>query len=192
MALTPSSMLPLGTPAPDFELVNVVDGRTVTRDDFDEAKALLVMFICNHCPYVQHVRPELGRVAADYSAKGLAVVAINSNDVEAYPDDGPENMKRLAREEGWEFPFLYDPSQEVAKAYRATCTPDFFLFDSAGDLVYRGQLDDSRPGNSVPLSGRDLRVAIDAVLAGKSPPEPQQPSVGCNIKWKPGNAPDYA
>ena len=191
MAVTPSSMLRLGTEAPHFDLVNAVDGQRVSIDDFESAPALLVMFICNHCPYVQHVRPELGRLASDYMDEGLAIVAINSNDINAYPQDGPEHMRRLAREEGWKFPFLFDEGQEVARAYRAACTPEFYLFDEDRRLVYRGQLDDSRPGKADP-TGHDLRVAIDAVFSGDRIPEDQRPSVGCNIKWKPGNRPDYA
>jgi len=153
---------------------------------------LLVMFICNHCPYVQHVRSELGRLAADFMPRGLGVVAINSNDVERYAEDSPDNMKKLAASEGWEFPYLHDEAQEIAKAYRAACTPDFFLFDAERRLVYRGQLDDSRPGNAIPVTGRDLRAAIEAVLDGRPGAEDQKPSIGCNIKWKPGNEPSYA
>lgn len=192
MVLTPSTMLPLGTPAPDFKLVNAVDGKSVALNDFERKAGLLVMFICNHCPYVQHVRGELGRLASDYMPRGVGVVAINSNNVESHPDDTPENMKKMALTEGWEFPFLYDEAQETAKAYRAACTPDFFLFDAELRLVYRGQLDDSRPGNAIPVTGKDLREAIEAVLAGRPVAESQKPSMGCNIKWKPGNEPDYA
>lgn len=191
MAVTPSNMLPLGTRAPYFDLVNAVDGQRVSLDDFEGAAALLVMFICNHCPYVQHVKPELGRLASDYADQGLAVVAINSNDLDAYPQDGPQHMRRLAREEGWDFPFLFDEKQDVARAYRAACTPEFYLFEGDRKLVYRGQLDDSRPGMADP-TGRDVRAAIDAVLSGEPVPEQQRPSVGCNIKWKPGVQPDYA
>ncbi len=191
MALTPSSMLALGTQAPEFMLPNAVDGSSVSLADFKGKPALLVMFICNHCPYVQHVQKELGRLAADYIPRGLGVVAINSNSQETHPQDGPENMKALASDEGWAFPFLFDDSQTVAKAYRAACTPDFFLFDSDQRLVYRGQLDDSRPGNLIPVSGKDLRGAVDAVLAGSPVQVEQKPSVGCNIKWKPGNEPSY-
>ena len=188
MAAT-STMLPLGTKAPDFSLRNAVDGRGFSLDDFDGKKALLVMFICNHCPYVQHVRAELARLGKDYLPKDVGIVAINSNDVSAYPQDGPEHMRAMAIEDGWEFPFLYDERQEVAKAYRAACTPDLFLFDGDSKLVYRGQLDDSRPGKPTPLTGRDLRAALDAALAGKKVPQEQRPSVGCSIKWKPGNEP---
>lgn len=192
MVLTPSTMLPLGTPAPDFNLTNAVDGKSVALSDFEAKSALLVMFICNHCPYVQHVRGELGRLAADFMPRGLGVVAINSNDVESHAEDSPENMKKLAASEGWEFPFLHDEAQEIAKAYRAACTPDFFLFDAERRLVYRGQLDDSRPSNAIPVSGRDLREAIGALLAGEPVPGDQKPSLGCNVKWKPGNEPSYA
>jgi peroxiredoxin len=185
-------MLALGTPAPAFALSNSVDGGSVSLADFKGNPALLVMFICNHCPYVQHVMKELGRLAADYMPRGLAVVGINSNSQETHPQDGPEHMKALASAEGWPFPFVFDDSQAVAREYRAACTPDFFLFDSEQRLVYRGQLDDSRPGNLIPpVTGKDLRGAVDAVLAGSPVPEDQKPSVGCNIKWKPGNEPDY-
>jgi peroxiredoxin len=184
-------MLALGTPAPAFTLHNPVDGNSVSLADFEGKPALLVMFICNHCPYVQHVMKELGRLAADYIPRGLAVVAINSNSQETHPQDGPEHMKALASAEGWSFPFLFDDSQAVAKEYRAACTPDFFLFDSEQRLTYRGQLDDSRPGNLIPVSGKDLRGAVEAVLAGAPVRQDQKPSVGCNIKWRPGNEPDY-
>jgi peroxiredoxin len=192
MALTPSTMLALGTPAPAFTLTNSVDDSLVSPADYEGKPALLVMFICNHCPYVQHVMKELGRLAADYTSRGLAVVAVNSNSEETHPQDGPEHMKALASAEGWSFPFLFDESQAAAKEYRAACTPDFFLFDSEQRLVYRGQLDDSRPGNLIPVTGKDLRGAVDAVLAGAQVPQDQKPSVGCNIKWKPGNEPDYS
>ncbi len=192
MALTPSTMLPLGTPAPVFTLPNAIDGRSVSLADYEGKPALLVMFICNHCPYVQHVMKELGRLAVDYTPRGLAMVAINSNNEETHPQDGPEHMKALAAAEAWVFPFLFDESQAVAKDYRAACTPDFFLFDSQRRLAYRGQLDDSRPGNLIPVTGKDLRRAVDAVLAGDPIPEDQKPSVGCNIKWKPGKEPDYS
>lgn len=191
MVATPSTMLSLGTEVPEFALVNAVDGRTVSPADFADAKALLVMFICNHCPYVRHVQDELGSVAQDYMPKGIAVIAINSNDIDAYPQDAPEHMRLLAQEKGWEFPFVFDESQEVAKRFKAACTPDFFLYDRDRRLVYRGQLDDSRPGNDAPVTGRDLRAALDAVLAGESVSSDQKPSIGCNIKWKPGNAPEY-
>ncbi len=191
MAQTPSTMLELGTRAPDFQLKNAVDGRVVSLADLQDEAALLVMFVCNHCPFVQHVLGELGRVAADYMPRGVAVIAINSNSARTHPQDGPEHMKDLARAEGWRFPFLFDEAQDVAKSYRAACTPDFFLFDADRKLVYRGQLDDSRPGNGVAVTGRDLRAALDAVLAGEPVRGEQKPSVGCNIKWAPGNEPDY-
>ncbi|MCH8274422.1 MAG: thioredoxin family protein [Armatimonadetes bacterium] len=191
MAATPSTMIALGTEAPDFSLPNV-DGTTVSRDDFKEAKALLVIFVCNHCPFVVHVKDEIGRVARDYAGRGVALVAINANDVDEYPQDSPDNMRMKAEEWGWTFPYLYDESQDVAKAYRAACTPDFFLFDAERRLAYRGQLDDSRPGNAQPVNGADLRRALDAVLAGEKPGEEQKASVGCNIKWKPGSTPEYA
>jgi peroxiredoxin len=184
-------MMPLGSTAPDFSLPDAVSGRTLSLSDLDDAKALLMMFICNHCPFVIHVRGEIGRLAREYQERGVAVVAVNANDVRSYPQDGPEPMKRLAREEGWRFPFLYDETQAVARAYHAACTPDFFLFDGERKLVYRGQLDDSRPGNDRPIDGHDLRAALDAVLAGRPVSVDQKPSVGCNIKWKKGNEPDY-
>ncbi|MFQ5679281.1 MAG: thioredoxin family protein [Gemmatimonadota bacterium] len=191
MVQTPSTMLSLGTSLPDFSLSNVIDGQTVTPEEFAASPALLVMFICNHCPFVQHVLPELGRLARDYQARGVGVVAINSNDTDAYPQDGPQPMRQLAFSQGWGFPYLLDEEQGVAKAFRAACTPDFYLFDADRRLVYRGQLDDSRPGNGVPVTGKDLRAALDALLAGEPVSDEQQPSVGCNIKWKPGNEPEY-
>jgi peroxiredoxin len=184
-------MLDLGTHAPDFVLEDVVSGRVVRRDDFANAPALLVMFVCNHCPFVKHVRDELAAIGRDYGPRGVAIVAISSNDVEKYPADAPDAMKREAAEAGYTFPYLFDDTQDVAKAYRAACTPDFFLFDASTRLAYRGQLDDSRPGNGKPVTGRDLRAALDTVLAGRSPDAEQVPSIGCNIKWKPGNAPEY-
>jgi peroxiredoxin len=190
MAATPSTMLELGTVAPPFALKNV-DDKVVSLDELRDAPALLVMFICNHCPFVIHVRRELGRLARDYQARGVAVVAISSNDPVAYPDDTPERMRREAAEHGYSFPYLFDATQEVAKAYRAACTPDFFLFDRQRRLCYRGQLDDSRPSNGVPVTGKDLRAALDAALENRPVPTEQRPSIGCNIKWKPGNAPDY-
>lgn len=190
MAETPSTMIDLGTRAPDFSLQDAVSGRTVTLDDL-EGPALLVMFVCNHCPFVIHVRDELTRLCDEYGKRGVAIAAVNSNSIESHPQDGPEHMKSLARELGWTFPFLFDASQEVAKAYRAACTPDFFVFDKDRRLVYRGQLDDSRPSTTVPVTGRDLRRALDAVLDGQPPIAPQHASIGCNIKWKPGNEPDY-
>lgn len=185
MVLTPSTMLPLGTRAPDFALVDSVSGRTVKLADFAKQKVLVVMFLCNHCPYVKHVRSVLASLGSEYQAKGVAVVAINSNDFAAYPDDSPDHMREEARAAGYTFPYLVDESQAVARAYQAACTPDFFLFDRDAKLVYRGQLDASRPGNTVPPSGADLRAALDAVLAGRPAPADQKPSLGCNIKWKP-------
>jgi peroxiredoxin len=183
-------MLPLGTKAPDFSLVNV-DGKTVSLADFKDAPALLVIFMCNHCPFVKHLADPLARFTAEYLAKGVAVVGINSNDAANYPADSPEQMVAEAEARGYQFPYLYDDTQEVAKAYHAACTPDFFLFDRDRKLVYRGQFDDSRPDSGIPVSGADLRAAIDAVLALKKLSENQRPSIGCNIKWKPGNEPDY-
>ena len=190
MVATNSTMLPLGTEAPDFRLPDT-EGEIVSRDDFADAPGLLVAFISNHCPYVKHVRHGLADFAREYAQKGLAIVAIGSNDVEKYPDDSPDEMAREKDEVGYVFPYLYDETQEVAKRYHAACTPDFFLFDGDRRLVYRGQFDDSRPGNDVPVTGEDLRAAADAVLEGRPVSEDQRPSIGCNIKWKPGNAPDY-
>ncbi len=184
-------MLPLGTKAPTFRLPEPATGRMVSRDDFAKAPALLVVFLCNHCPYVKHVRREIARTIAEYQRRGLAAVGISSNDIATHPQDGPESMAKEAAEAGYTFPYLYDETQEVARAYRAACTPDFFLFDAHRALVYRGQLDDSRPGNGVPLTGTDLRAALDAVLSGLPVPADQKPSRGCGIKWKPGNEPEY-
>lgn len=190
MARTPSTMLPLGTKAPDFSLVNV-DGRTVSMKDFNGKPALVVVFLCNHCPFVKHLADPLAQFAAEYMAKGVAVVGISSNDVANYPADSPEQMVHEAEERGYSFPYLYDETQEVAKAYRAACTPDFFLFDGDRKLVYRGQFDSSRPDSGTPVTGADLRAAVDAVLAGNKPSEEQTPNIGCNIKWIAGNEPDY-
>jgi peroxiredoxin len=199
MVMTPSTMLKLGTTAPDFALPDT-DGSTVSLDDVADAKALLVMFICNHCPFVIHVADELAKLAKDYQSKGVAVVAISSNSIESHPQDGLEKMKEEKAKRGYTFPYLYDASQEVAKAYTAACTPDFFLFDDEQKLAYRGQLDDTRPnrissGNydssQNQANGADLRRALDAVLAGEPVPAEQKPSIGCNIKWKPGNEPAY-
>ena len=190
MVSVPSTMMPLGTQAPPFSLPDT-DGGTVSLDDFRDAPALLVMFICNHCPYVKHLREALADFAREYQERGLAVVAVSSNDVEKYPQDSPEMMKKEKEEAGYPFPYLFDESQEVAKAYRAACTPDFFLFDGDRRLVYRGQFDSSRPKNDLPVTGEDLRAAANAVLEGRPVPEDQTPSIGCNIKWKPGNEPDY-
>jgi peroxiredoxin len=191
MALTPSTMLELGTPLPPFRLPDP-SGKLVASDDFGASPALLVAFICNHCPYVKHLRVELARFARDYHASGLAMVAINANDVSNYPDDNPAKMAEEAEAMGYPFPYLYDESQEVAKAYRAACTPEFYLFDAERRLVYRGQFDDSRPESGRPVTGADLRSAVDALLAGRAVSPDQTPSIGCNIKWKPGNEPDYA
>jgi peroxiredoxin len=190
MVQTPSMMLPLGTKAPDFTLLDPVTGKKRSLSEFD-APATVIMFICNHCPFVIHVMDELTRLSLDYAAKGVAIVAINSNDVESHPQDGPDNMAALVREKGWTFPFLFDATQAVAKAYHAACTPDFFVFDREKKLVYRGQLDDSRPSNQKPVTGSDLRAAIDSALAGRPAAAEQRPSIGCNIKWKAGNEPDY-
>lgn len=188
MAVT-STMLELGTRAPSFALPDVRSGKTVRLEDFDSADALLVMFLCAHCPYVKHVEQELARLGRDYEDRGLAIVAIGSNDPAQYPDDAPEKLAEQAERLGFGFPYLFDETQEVAKAYTAACTPDFFLFDEDRKLVYRGQLDSSRPRNDQPVTGAALRAAIDAVLEGGSVPKEQMPSMGCGIKWKPGNAP---
>jgi peroxiredoxin len=189
MTATPSTMLALGTPLPAFRLPDF-DGRLVSPDDVRDAPALLVAFICHHCPFVRHIRHEFARMTRDYQARGLAVIAINSNDIEEFPEDGPEGMRQEAREAGYAFPYLFDESQEVARAFRAACTPDLFLFDAARTLVYRGQFDGSRPRNAVAVTGIDLRAACDAVLDGRPVPATQTPSIGCNIKWKPGNEPN--
>ena len=187
MSLTPSNMLPLTTEAPAFSLPDAVSGKTITLDYLSDAKASVIMFICNHCPYVIHIHDELMRVVSDYSPKGVKFVAISANDIEKYPDDSPEKMKALAQKLGFNFPYLYDESQDVAKSYDAACTPDFYVFDEYKKLVYRGRLDDSRPGNDLPLTGKDLRDALDAVLSGNKVPSTQYPSMGCNIKWKQTN-----
>ena len=191
MVKTASTMLPLGTSAPAFSLPNI-NGKVVSLQDFDGAPALLVIFMCNHCPYVKHVASELVRLASDYQPKGVAIVAISSNDIVAHPDDAPDKMREESERQGYSFPYLYDESQSVAQAYHAACTPDFFLFNAKQELAYRGQLDDSRPKSDRPLTGKDLRNAIDSVLAGMEVDEPQRPSIGCNIKWKPGNEPEYS
>ena len=190
MPETPSTMLDLGTSLPSFSLPDF-NGKVVSDADFKGSKALLVAFICEHCPFVRHVRSEFARFAKEYDAKGLKVVAIMSNSIEEFPQDGPEGMKKEAQEAGYIFPYLFDKDQNVAKAFKAACTPDLFLFDSNRRLVYRGQFDGSRPKNDVPVTGADLRAAADAVLAGKAPSETQRPSMGCNIKWYPGNEPAY-
>lgn len=183
-------MLPLGTPAPSFELPDT-DGHVVSLEQFAGSKALLVIFMCNHCPFVKHVADELKQLADDYADQGLAVVGISSNDADAYPDDSPAAMAKEKAERGYNFPYLFDGDQSVAIAYSAACTPDFFLFDGEMKLAYRGQLDASRPKSDIPVTGEDLRAAIDAVVAGQPAGEDQRPSIGCNIKWKPGNEPNY-
>lgn len=188
MALTPSNMPELGLPAPDFALPDVRDG-LVRLADFDSQPALLIAFWCNHCPYVQHLQAGFVDFAAEYQPRGLAVVAISANDIGTHPEDAPPRMREVAERHGYSFPYLYDESQAVARAYQAACTPDFFLYDAGRRLVYRGQFDGSRPGNDEPVTGRDLRAATDAVLAGKPVPPQQTPGIGCNIKWRPGNAP---
>ncbi|CAN5730168.1 thioredoxin family protein [soil metagenome] len=190
MAATESTMLDLGTHAPEFRLEDVVSGSTVTAEDFDK-QPLLLMFICTHCPFVKHVEGELAALGNAYAKRGVGVVAIGSNDAEAYPADGPAGLKEQAERVGFEFPYLFDKTQAVAKAYTAACTPDFFLFDANHTLVYRGRLDASRPGNDEPVTGAELRGALEALLAGEPMPSEQRPSMGCNIKWKAGNAPDY-
>ena len=184
MSLTPSTMLPLGTTAPDFNLVDAVTKNNISLQDIRGKKGTVVMFICNHCPFVKHVNQELVRICNDYRVTGFGFVAISSNDVINYPQDGPDLMWKNARTEGYPFPYLYDETQEVAKAYDAACTPEFYLFDDALKLVYRGQLDNSRPGNSIPVNGRDLREAMDHILNNNPQIKDQKPSIGCNIKWK--------
>jgi len=190
MVRTPSTMLPLGTVAPDFDLPNV-DGRMVDYAAAAGPQGTVVMFICNHCPFVKHVADELARLGREFMPRGVGFVAISSNDVASHPADSPEQMVREAEDRGYPFPYLYDETQEVAKAYHAACTPDFYVFDAGRKLVYRGQLDPSRPGSDVPVTGSDLRAAVDALLAGRPPLAEQIPSLGCNIKWKPGNHPAY-
>lgn len=190
MSRTPSTMPDLGLPAPDFNLPDPA-GRTYSLADFKDAKALLVVFMCNHCPFVIHLRPALAAFAREYGARGLAMVGINANDAISHPDDGPDRMADEIRSAGYSFPYLYDETQQTAKDYHAACTPDFFLYDEERRLVYRGQFDDSRPGNDIPVTGNDLRTAVDAVLADRPVPEQQKASLGCNIKWRAGNEPDY-
>lgn len=190
MVKTASTMLALGTTAPEFHLPDVVSGETISLATFSGSKALLVMFICQHCPFVKHIQSELAKIGHDYRYR-LGIVAISANDVANYPDDSPQKLKEMAQELNFNFPVCYDESQSVSKSYTAACTPDFFLFDSSSKLVYRGQLDDSRPSNGVPVTGKDLRQAIDAVLQDGEINFEQKPSIGCNIKWKPGNEPDY-
>ncbi|PIE83103.1 MAG: thioredoxin family protein [Candidatus Contendobacter odensis] len=191
MAQTASTMLPLGTLAPPFDLPEPATGQRVSLEHLSYAPALLIMVICNHCPFVKHIRQGLINLAHDYQPRGLAIVAISANDADNYPDDSPEKIAEEVKNFGYPFPYLYDESQAVAKAYQAACTPDFFLFDAQRKLVYRGQFDDSRPGNNIPVTGADLRAAADAVLAGQPVAAKQKPSIGCNIKWKASNAPDY-
>lgn len=190
MARTESTMLELGTQAPDFSLPDT-NGKQISLADFADAKGLLVVFMCNHCPYVIHLRDALAAFAKEYQAQGLAVVGINANDASNYPDDSPEKMTEEVATQGYTFPYLYDESQAVAKSYKAACTPDFFLFDENNNLVYRGQFDDSRPRNDAPVTGADLRAAVNALLQGDNISADQKPSMGCNIKWKPGNEPAY-
>ncbi len=190
MVKTASTMLPLGTLAPGFRLPNV-DGSIVSIEDVADGKALVVVFMCNHCPFVKHVAAELVRLSRDYASKGVKLVGISSNDVSTYPDDSPEAMKEEAKVQGYDFPYLYDETQEVAQAYRAACTPDFFVFDAHRKLAYRGQLDDSRPKNGLPVTGENLRNALDLILSGQSAPAEQRPSIGCNIKWHAGKEPSY-
>lgn len=192
MALTESTMPKLGLQAPPFDLPDVRGGKTVSLASFEGQQALLVMFICNHCPFVKHVRHELARIGRDYAEKPLGIIAINANNVASHPDDAPDKMKQTAAEWGLTFPYCYDETQQTARAYQAACTPDFYVFDAARRLVYRGQLDDSRPENNKPITGKDLRAALDAALEGRPAPAAQRPSIGCNIKWKPGNEPASA
>lgn len=186
MAATPSAMIALGTKAPDFTLPGTVSGRMMSLSELKSDRATVVMFICNHCPYVKHINSELVKFGNDYKAKGVSLVAISSNDVQQYPDDGPEAMKDAAESLGYPFPYLFDETQEVARAYNAACTPDFYIFDGNLDLVYRGQFDGARPKNDVPITGKDVRRALDAVLSGRPVDQNQKPSMGCNIKWKNG------
>jgi peroxiredoxin len=191
MALTPSTMQPLGTAAPDFSLPDTVSGKTMTLATFSGKKALLVMFICNHCPFVKHLKSALAQLGKDYAGKDVAMVGISANDPVSHPEDAPAKLAADAKASGYSFPVLFDETQKVAQAYKAACTPDFFVFDAARKLAYRGQFDDSRPGNGKPVTGADLRAALDAVLGGKAAASKQQPSIGCNIKWRSGNEPGY-
>lgn len=184
-------MMPLGTKAPDFRLIDVVDGQEKTLAQLRGNTATVIVFMCNHCPFVKHVADQLAKIPQEYIARGVTFIGINSNDAEAYPDDSPEAMKKEVKSRGYRFPYLYDESQEVARAYRAACTPDFFVFNEEMKLVYRGQLDDSRPNSDKPLTGSDLRAALDALIEGKEVSDSQRPSIGCNIKWKKGKEPDY-
>lgn len=191
MTLTPSTMLPLGTEAPKFNLKDVSTGEMISLDNFKDKDVLLVMFICRHCPFVYYIQDEIAKIGREYKNKDVGIVAISSNDASEFPEDRPENLRKMSREMGDNFPYCYDESQEVAKSFTAACTPDFFVFDKKRNLVYRGQLDDSRPGNSIPTTGKDLRTAIDATLSNKPVNDNQKPSIGCNIKWKYGNEPSY-
>ncbi len=190
MVMTRSQMLPLGTAAPDFSLPDI-HGKALSFDDFADSKAFLAVFMCNHCPFVRHLRSALADLGRSCAERGVAMLAINSNDFDQYPDDTPARMRTEAQTYGFTFPYLIDSTQQVAKAFHAACTPDFFLFDGARKLAYRGQFDDSRPGNEIEVTGHDLEAAISAVLGGGAVPQEQKPSLGCNIKWKPGNAPEY-
>lgn len=189
MAATPSTMIPLGTTAPDFTLPDTVSGKVLSLQLLKSDKATVIMFICNHCPFVKHIRKELAALARNYQPKGISFIAISSNDIENYPDDSPEKMALEAKAAGYTFPYLYDETQTVAKAYDAACTPDFYIFDKTLTCVYRGQLDDSRPGNSIPVTGKDIREALDAILTGRPVSKDQKPSIGCNIKWKKADYP---
>ncbi|MFK8184605.1 MAG: thioredoxin family protein [Phormidesmis sp.] len=191
MVRTASTMLPLGTLAPKFALTDVVSGSTISLETFQGARGLLLMFICQHCPFVKHVENELGKIGHDYISKDIGIVAISSNSIETHPQDSPEKMRQQVARANFNFPYAFDETQDVAKRYTAACTPDFFLFDSSFQLAYRGQLDNSRPGNDLPVNGADLRQALDNVVAGRSVSPAQKPSIGCNIKWVPGNEPDY-
>ncbi|WP_353932557.1 thioredoxin family protein [Okeanomitos corallinicola TIOX110] len=191
MVLTASTMLAIGTKAPDFHLPEVVSGKKISLATFATKKALLIMFICRHCPFVKHIQQELSKLGNDYFNSDLAIIGISANDAQNYPNDAPESLKEMVTELDFKFPLCYDETQEIAKAYTAACTPDFFLFDSDRNLVYRGQLDDSRPSNNEPVTGKDLRAAIEAVLHNQPVITEQQASVGCNIKWQPGNEPSY-
>jgi thiol-disulfide isomerase/thioredoxin len=184
MALTPSTMLPLGTTAPDFTLIDTVSGKELSLSVLKSPIATVIMFICNHCPFVKHIQTQLAQLGKEYQFQGISFIAINANDISSHPDDSPEKMKETALREGYSFPYLFDATQEVAKAYHAACTPDFYIFDQSLSCVYRGQLDDSRPGNDIPVTGKDIRFALDAILAGKPVSADQKPSIGCNIKWK--------
>lgn len=190
MVKTASTMLPLGTKAPDFSLTSTA-GTMVSLADFQDAQALLVIFMCNHCPFVKHIAEQLAALGKEYQSRGVGIVGINSNDTDAYPADNLENMAQEVQQRGYTFPYLLDATQQVAHKYRAACTPDFFVFDQNQELVYRGQLDSSRPDSGIPVTGEDLRAALDAVLNGEEVPSEQRPSIGCNIKWRPGNEPDY-